>query len=135
MIPNPEFKGEWKPKMIPNPDYQGEWVHPKVANPEFKPDAELYAFESNAFVGLEVWQVKAGSIFDNIVVTDSVAEAEEWAKKAEETRKGEKVMHDKQKEEQRQKDEEERKKKEAEEATKKEADASEEAEEDHKDEL
>eukprot|EP01122_Echinamoeba_exundans_P015950 TRINITY_DN7944_c1_g1_i1.p1 TRINITY_DN7944_c1_g1~~TRINITY_DN7944_c1_g1_i1.p1 ORF type:complete len:404 (-),score=173.71 TRINITY_DN7944_c1_g1_i1:59-1270(-) len=135
MIPNPEFKGEWKPKMIPNPAYKGEWVHPKVPNPEFKPNPELYVYDSNAFVGLEIWQVKAGTIFDNILVADSVAEAEAAWAKIEETKKGEKAMHETQKEEQRQKDEEERKKREAEEAAKKEADQSEEAEEEQKDEL
>lgn len=134
VIPNPEFKGEWKPKMIPNPAYKGEWVHPKVPNPDFKPNPELYVYDSNAFVGLEIWQVKSGSIFDNIIVTDSIEEAEEFAKKAVETQKGEKAMHEQQKEEQRKKDEEERKKREAEEAAKKEADGAEE-EADDKDEL
>jgi len=36
----------------------------------------VYAFESLGYVGFELWQVKAGSIFDNIIVTDSIDEAE-----------------------------------------------------------
>jgi calreticulin len=32
----------------------------------------LYAYESFAFVGIEIWQVKAGSVFGNILVTDDV---------------------------------------------------------------
>ena len=31
------------------------------------------------YVGFELWQVKAGSIFDNIIVTDSLAEAKKLA--------------------------------------------------------
>jgi len=79
-IPNPEYKGEWKAKRIPNPAYKGEWVHPQVPNPDYKPNAHLYADDSIKYLGLEVWQVKSGSIFDNIIVTDSEEEAETFAK-------------------------------------------------------
>jgi len=74
-IPNPEYKGEWKPKQIPNPAYKGAWVHPKIANPEFHEDNEIYAYSDFGFVGVDIWQVKSGSIFDNIIITDSVQEA------------------------------------------------------------
>jgi calreticulin len=84
-IPNPEFKGEWKAKQIPNPAYVGEWVHPKVPNPAYKDDDTLYRYKDNAAVGFEIWQVKSGTIFDNIILTDSIAEAKAhaeatWAK-------------------------------------------------------
>jgi len=92
MIDNPEFKGEWAPRMIPNPEYKGEWIHPMVPNPEYKDNDELYVFEDNKFVGFEIWQVKAGTIFDNILVTDDRATAEEWAKRTEATQEGEKKM-------------------------------------------
>jgi len=74
-VPNPEYKGEWRAKMIPNPAYKGEWVHPEVPNPEYKSDENLYLFNSNGLLGIEVWQVKAGTIFDDFLVTDSVEEA------------------------------------------------------------
>jgi len=89
-IDNPEYKGEWKPKKIPNPAYKGEWVHPKIANPDYSPDSELYEYDSNGFVAFELWQVKAGTIFDNILVTDSQEEAKEWAEKTKKTQEGEK---------------------------------------------
>jgi calreticulin len=109
MIDNPEYKGPWRAKRIPNPAYKGPWVHPMIDNPEYKPNANLYAYESFAYVGIEIWQVKAGTIFDNIVVTDSEAEAAEFVKKFEATKKGEKAMYDKVQEEKRQKEEAERK--------------------------
>jgi calreticulin len=119
MIPNPDYKGPWKPRRIPNPAYKGEWVHPKIPNPDYKPDPELYAYDSFGVVAFEVWQVKSGTIIDNIVITDSEEEAEEWAKKTlEHTKKGEKAM--KEEEDKKKKEEEERKKKEEEEKKKKE---------------
>jgi len=76
-IPNPEYKGEWRARQIENPKYQGEWVHPQIDNPEYSPNDSLYAYENIGAIGLEVWQVKAGSIFDNILVTDSLETAEQ----------------------------------------------------------
>ena len=77
-IDNPEYKGEWKAKMIDNPNYKGAWVHPVIPNPDFVDDKSMYAFKDIGVVGFELWQVKSGSIFDNIIITDSVAEAEEF---------------------------------------------------------
>merc|ERR1719152_386062 len=64
MIPNPEFKGKWKAKRISNPDYR----------------EDVYAFDDIGAVGFELWIVNHGAIFDNIIITDSVKEAEEHAK-------------------------------------------------------
>jgi len=92
MIENPEFQGEWKAPMIKNPDYQGEWVHPKIDNPAYKYDDDIYSFSSSKYVGIEIWQVKSGTIFDKFLVTDDAAVASEWAQKtlkAQETEKAE----------------------------------------------
>jgi len=134
MINNPEYKGEWKPKKIDNPAYKGEWVHPEIDNPEYTPDPLMYKYDDIGAVGFEIWQVKSGTIFDNIIVTDDVAEAEQFAKETfEATKDGEKKMKDKIDEEERKKQEEEDKKRAAEEKDKKpdeEEDADEEEEDD-----
>jgi len=66
--------------MIPNPEYKGEWVHPEIPNPEYKEDKELYVrCKDCTHIGFELWQVKSGTIFDEILVTDSYAEAKEYA--------------------------------------------------------
>jgi len=75
-IPNAEYKGPWRPKKIENPAYKGEWVHPMIDNPAYESDPNIYAFDSFKFVGIEIWQVKSGSVYDNFLVTDSEAEAE-----------------------------------------------------------
>jgi calreticulin len=109
-IDNPEYKGEWKPKQIPNPAYKGKWVHPEVANPDYVEDKEVYAFDNLNFVGFELWQVKAGSLFDNIIVTDSVAEAEEfYAQTTGKNKDAEKAMFEDSDKKQKEKDEAERK--------------------------
>ncbi|KAI7860194.1 Calreticulin family-domain-containing protein [Circinella umbellata] len=74
-IPNPEYQGPWKAKRIPNPEYQGPWVHPEIDNPEYKVDNEIYAYSFN-HLGLDLWQVKSGTTFDNLLVTDDIKEAE-----------------------------------------------------------
>merc|ERR1712048_716895 len=70
MIPNPEYKGEWRAKRIENPDYKGEWEHPQVDNPDYVPVTDVYKRGPIEYIGMEVWQVKAGTIFDNMLLTD-----------------------------------------------------------------
>jgi calreticulin len=76
MIDNPEYKGEWKPKRIPNPDYKGPWVHPEIPNPDYVEYPDVYKRGPIGYVGVEVWQVKSGTVFSGFVLADSVDEAE-----------------------------------------------------------
>merc|ERR1711981_438500 len=95
--------------------YEGPWVHPEVDNPDFVEDDELYMYESFGVVGIDIWQVKAGSVFDNIILTDSLEEAQEFMKETYTKNKdAEKEMFDKAEEDRRAKEEEERKKEEEE---------------------
>lgn len=69
---------QWKAPMIDNPEYKGEWEHPLIANPEYAP--ETYAkYASLKYVGFELWTVNAGSVFDNVLVTDDVDYAKKMA--------------------------------------------------------
>lgn len=114
-IPNPNFKGEWKVKRIPNPNYKGVWKAPMIPNPEYVADDNLYLQDDMKYVGMELWQVKSGSIFDNFLVTDSLDELKDFVARTWKANKdGEKAMFDKLEEEKRQKEEEERKKEEEE---------------------
>mmetsp|Transcript_21215 Transcript_21215/g.35571 ORF Transcript_21215/g.35571 Transcript_21215/m.35571 type:complete len:396 (+) Transcript_21215:36-1223(+) len=82
MIDNPDYKGPWKPKMIPNPDYKGEWEHPMIPNPDYAEDPELHArCKDCMYLGFELWQVKTGTIFDDIIVADSIEDANAYAAK------------------------------------------------------
>merc|ERR1711872_364999 len=108
-----EMDGEWEPPMIDNPAYKGAWVHPEIDNPEYNADdaKDLGKYDEFCKIGLDLWQVKSGTIFDNFLITDDPAEAK---KSAEElwgvTKDAEKAMKDQQDEEERKKAEEESKK-------------------------
>merc|ERR1719189_3238061 len=96
-IPNPKFQGEWKAKRIPNPAYKGVWSPKRIPNPDYVEDKELHVSASDiAAVGIDLWQVKSGSIFDNIIISDSIEEvnafvADTWGK----TKDAEKAAFDK----------------------------------------
>merc|ERR1712134_33916 len=81
MKDNPEYKGEWIAKRISNPAYKGFWEAKKIANPEYEDDDSIYKYSDFGFIGFDLWQVKGGTIFDNVIITDDVAEADTFAKK------------------------------------------------------
>lgn len=37
---------------------------------------EVYKYSDIGAIGIDVWQVKSGTIFDNVLITDDLAEAE-----------------------------------------------------------
>merc|ERR1711860_478028 len=81
MKDNPAYKGDWYVKRISNPAYKGIWEAKKIANPEYQDDDALYKYDAFGFIGFDLWQVKGGTIFDNVIITDDVAEADAFAKK------------------------------------------------------
>merc|ERR1712083_824192 len=52
-----------------------------IANPEYEDDDSVYKYADFGFIGFDLWQVKGGTIFDNVIITDDVAEADVFAKK------------------------------------------------------
>jgi len=85
-----------EPKRIPNPAYKGPWVHPMIPNPDYHEDPNIYAYDDFSWVGIDIWQVKSGTIFDNIFVSDDADAAAAYAKKTfEPAAKGEKEAFDK----------------------------------------
>eukprot|EP00743_Colponemidia_sp_Colp-15_P000318 GILK01000369.1.p1 GENE.GILK01000369.1~~GILK01000369.1.p1 ORF type:complete len:399 (+),score=108.63 GILK01000369.1:41-1237(+) len=131
LIDNPDYKGTWEPRMIDNPEYKGEWVHPMIDNPDFVDDDNLYKYTFGA-VGFDLWQVKAGTIFDHLIITDSIDEAKEFAEETwVKSKDAEKKMMEDQEEAKRKADEESR----AKDDKKDEEEEDEEEEDDEKDEL
>lgn len=132
VISNPKYKGEWKAKKIPNPAYKGVWKPREIANPEYEEDSNLYLYDGVAAVGFDLWQVKAGTIFDNIIITDSVEEAKAFYDQTNgKTKDAEKAAFDKQEEEKKAKEEEERKKTETEDKDAEEDEEDDEKKDDH----
>merc|ERR1712146_303424 len=101
----------------------GVWEAKLIDNPKYVADDNLYKYASFSTVGIDIWQVKSGTIFDNILVTDDVDYAKSHGEKTWKAQKdGEKAMKEKADEEKRKKDEEERAKKEEERKKKEEED-------------
>ena len=83
--------------MVDNPDYKGAWAQLKIPNPAYEYDPTMYAVckDECTQVGFEIWQVKAGTIFDDIIITDSLEEAQKFAEDTFFKKKdGEKAMFD-----------------------------------------
>ncbi|XP_029768135.1 calreticulin-3 [Terrapene carolina triunguis] len=78
MIKNPLYRGEWKPRKIDNPNYKGVWPCPQIENPNYSPDFNIYSYENISIIGLDLWQVRAGTIFDNFLITDDEQYAEDF---------------------------------------------------------
>jgi len=109
-IDNPDYKGPWKAKRIKNPAYKGVWEAKLIDNPEFVDDKSIGKYAKFSTVGIDVWQVKSGTIFDNILITDDVEYAKAHGEKTWKAQKdGEKAMKEKADEEKRKADEEKRK--------------------------
>ncbi|XP_012487663.1 calnexin homolog [Gossypium raimondii] len=73
---NPAYKGKWSPPLIDNPSYKGIWKPQEIPNPNYfeleKPD-----FDPIAAIGIEIWTMQDGILFDNILIAknDKVAES------------------------------------------------------------
>ncbi|EHB18538.1 Calreticulin [Heterocephalus glaber] len=81
LTPNLKYEGQWKPRVSDNPNYQGEWIHPETDNPAYKPDPTLCHYYYTSVLGLDLWQIKSGSIFDNFLLTNDEEFAEEVGNK------------------------------------------------------
>ncbi|PVU84650.1 hypothetical protein BB559_005178 [Furculomyces boomerangus] len=86
MIPNPNYKGKWSPPLIDNPDYKGVWEPRKIPNPDFFEVEFPCDFTPLAGVGIEIWTMNSGILFDNIYIGTSEEESsriaiESWAPK------------------------------------------------------
>merc|ERR1712061_531544 len=96
----------------------------KIANPEYVDDDKVTEYADVGFIGFDLWQVKGGTIFDNVIICDDIAEADAMAKKwkalseVEKTKKkeedGAKKSDDAKKEEADEDDDDEEEKKESE---------------------
>ena len=60
--------------------YKGAWEHPQIPNPDYVEDPDLYMrCKDCTHIGFELWQVKSGTMIDDIIVTDSLDEAKAFA--------------------------------------------------------
>ncbi|KAE8123761.1 hypothetical protein FH972_018693 [Carpinus fangiana] len=74
---NPAYKGKWNAPLIDNPNYKGIWKPQEIPNPDYfeleKPD-----FEPVAAIGIEIWTMQDGILFDNILIAKDEKTAESY---------------------------------------------------------
>ena len=77
---NPAYKGKWHPSSIDNPNYKGIWKPQQIPNPDYfeldRPD-----FEPVAAIGIEIWTMQDGILFDNILIASDEKVAESYREK------------------------------------------------------
>ncbi|KAB2609023.1 calnexin-like protein [Pyrus ussuriensis x Pyrus communis] len=73
---NPAYKGKWHAPLIDNPSYKGIWKPQEIPNPSYF-EADKPNFEPIAAVGIEIWTMQDGILFDNILIAkdEKVAQA------------------------------------------------------------
>ncbi|KAH9605395.1 hypothetical protein KSS87_004577 [Heliosperma pusillum] len=74
---NPAYKGKWHAPLIDNPAYKGIWKPQEIPNPNY---FELSSpnFEPIAAVGIEIWTMNDGILFDNILIAGDEKTAESY---------------------------------------------------------
>ncbi|KAM5308653.1 calreticulin-3 isoform 3-T3 [Glossophaga mutica] len=87
---NHELDGDWQASLLQKPPYQDDlkpegidkdvWLHQKMKNTKYLLEYDLSEFENIGAIGLELWQVRSGTIFDNFLITDDEEYAENFGK-------------------------------------------------------
>jgi len=74
-ISNPAYKGKWYAPKIDNPLYKGVWKARQVENPNYFVDETPCMLPQIDSVGIDIWTMSKGIMFDNIVVATDPAKA------------------------------------------------------------
>ncbi|XP_037674467.1 calreticulin-3 isoform X1 [Choloepus didactylus] len=76
LLQKPPYQGGLKPEGI----NQDVWLHQKMKSTNYLTEFDLSEFENIGAIGLELWQVRSGTIFDNFLITDDEEYAENFGK-------------------------------------------------------
>ncbi|XP_047337752.1 calnexin homolog [Impatiens glandulifera] len=74
---NPAYKGKWHAPLIDNPNYKGIWKPQDIPNPDYF-ELDKPEFEPIAAIGIEIWTMDDGILFDNILIADDDIVAESY---------------------------------------------------------
>ncbi|KAL4634703.1 hypothetical protein ACB092_04G219200 [Castanea dentata] len=77
MKSNPAYKGKWYPPLIDNPNYKGIWKPQEIPNPDYF-ELERPDFEPVAAIGIEIWTMQDGILFDNFLIAKDEKTAESY---------------------------------------------------------
>lgn len=77
MKSNPAYKGKWHAPLIDNPNYKGIWKPQQIPNPIYF-ELERPDYEPIAAIGIEIWTMQDGILFDNILIASDEKVAESY---------------------------------------------------------
>lgn len=77
---NPAYKGKWHAPLIDNPNYKGIWKPQEIPNPDYF-DLEKPDYEPIAAIGIEIWTMQDGLLFDNILIANDEKVAKSFIEK------------------------------------------------------
>ncbi|XP_021761281.1 calnexin homolog [Chenopodium quinoa] len=77
MKANPAYKGKWHAPLIDNPNYKGIWKPQEIPNPNYF-ELDTPNFEPIAAIGIEIWTMQDGILFDNILIAEDEKTAESY---------------------------------------------------------
>lgn len=75
-IPNPDYYGPWVPRRIQNPLYKGKWQARQIDNPHFYEETKPLLYAPVGGLGFELWSMQSGFMFDNVLLTTNVSDAD-----------------------------------------------------------
>jgi len=78
-INNPAYKGKWNAPRIDNPAYKGVWGPAQIENPDYFNDEQPHAMAPIGGIGIELWTMQDGALFDNILVGSDPEQASKAA--------------------------------------------------------
>lgn len=78
---NPAYKGKWHAPLIDNPAYKGIWKPQQIPNPAYF-DLDHPDIEPVAAIGIEIWTMQDGILFDNILIASDEKTAESYRETA-----------------------------------------------------
>mmetsp|Transcript_51549 Transcript_51549/g.137586 ORF Transcript_51549/g.137586 Transcript_51549/m.137586 type:complete len:534 (-) Transcript_51549:68-1669(-) len=78
-ISNPDYKGKWHAPRIDNPAYIGVWKPALIDNPDYFVDESPNLFPKIDSVGIDIWTMSGGILFDNIALSADVEAAKQFA--------------------------------------------------------
>lgn len=74
---NPAYKGKWHAPLIDNPNFNGLWKPQEIPNPDYF-ELDKPEFEPIAAIGIEIWTMQDGILFDNILIANDEKVAQSY---------------------------------------------------------
>lgn len=81
-IDNPKYKGKWSAPKIDNPEYKGVWAPRQIANPDFFEDKAPCILPTIDSVGIDIWTMQGGILFDNFIIDTDPKRAAAFAEES-----------------------------------------------------